>query len=406
MKFVNVWIIFRKEFLDILRDRRTIVSMILLPVLFIPLLTVGIGGLFSSQMDKMKERNSPVVMLGSKWAPELLASLQKTPGLQIIPEVPDTATVLAMLHDQTIRAAVIVPEKFEEIIQAPIRMVDSLKIRLLYDDASVESGLVMGKVRDALNEYQKVIVEHELQRRQLHRSVIEPFQVVKENRASPQKMAGAALGMFLPYLIILMIMASSQYPAIDLTAGEKERGTMETLLVSPASRLEIVLGKFLTTMLAGLISGCLSMASMLVSMTTGVSMFGNGGGGEMMFQMNPLALGLVALLILPVAALFASALIAIAVNARSYKEAQSYVYPLMLLIIVPALTSMVPGLEIDARMAFIPVVNVSLIIRNAFMGQYDPLLIALTFMSSLIYAAFAIFVAVRVFQKESVLLKT
>jgi sodium transport system permease protein len=406
MKFGNVWIIFRKEFLDILRDRRTIISMILLPVLFIPLITIGIGGLFSSQLDKLKERHSPVALVGSRWAPQLLAQLQSAKGLQVLPDLRDTTLALEMLKDHALMAVVLVPAGFEDTLRSAERGQDSLKVSLFYDEASMESGVVKSKVRDALNDYRQVVIKSELERRQLPLSVIEPFQVLDENRASPEKMAGAAMGMFLPYLIILMIMASCQYPAIDLTAGEKERGTMETLLVSPATRLEIVLGKFLTTMLAGLVSGSLSMTSMLLSMSMGNSMFSDGKAQAAGFHFDPLAFGLVVLLILPVAALFASTLLAIAVNARSYKEAQSYVYPLMLLIIIPALTSAVPGLEINARMAFIPVVNVSLVVRNAFLGQYDPVLISLTFLSSLIYAAFGIFVAVRIFQKESVLLKT
>lgn len=407
MKLENVWIIFRKEFLDILRDRRTLMSMILLPMLVVPLLMIGIGGMVSSQMNKMKEKRSPVALLGSRWAPVLLDSLKQAKGLQIIPDVKDTSTAVSLLQDKSIQAAVVVPENFEAVLQSPNQADDSLQIRIIFDQSNLESEMVKGKVKDALENYRQGMIQAELHRRQLPHSVVEPFYIRDDNRASPEKVAGASMGMLLPYMIILMIMVSCQYPAIDMTAGEKERGTMETLLVSPASRLEIVLGKFLTTMVAGLVSGSLSMTSMLISMSMGFTAFGGKEtAGQMALHFDPLAWGMVVLLILPIAAIFASVLMAIAVNARSYKEAQSYVQPLMILIIVPAITSMIPGLEVDARMAFIPVVNVSLIIRNAFIGQYDPMLITLTFLSSVIYAAFAIFVAVRIFQKETVLLKT
>jgi sodium transport system permease protein len=203
-------------------------------------------------------------------------------------------------------------------------------------------------------------------------------------------------------MVILLTMVGCMYPAIDLTAGEKERGTMETLLVSPATRLELVLGKFLTTLLAGMITTTLTVFSQF----TGISTLMRGTGESLSFHMNPQAVALIFVMFIPLAAMIAAALIAIAVSARSYKEAQSYISPLMILMIIPAFTSMVPGLEVDLRLAFVPIVNVSLILRNAFLEIYDPTLIILTFLSTVVYAGIALFIAVRIFQKETVLLRT
>jgi sodium transport system permease protein len=217
-------------------------------------------------------------------------------------------------------------------------------------------------------------------------------------------MAGAFLGMILPYMVILLTIAGITYPAIDMTAGEKERQTMETLLLSPATRLELVLGKFLTAFLVGMTSAVLAVISLAVTF----NMFrlpSDGGPAELPFSFDPVVFGMVFLLLIPMAALFAAVIIAIAVNARSYKEAQSYVYPLMLLIIFPAMASLLPGAGDNVRAALIPIVNVSLGMRHAMMGTYDFNFIALTFLSSALYAAFAILLAVRVFQKESVLLR-
>lgn len=402
MKWKNVGIIFRKEFLDILRDRRTVFSMILLPIVVFPALMFILGGIMSSQMQKLEERRSVVAMQGSRWAPELLALLQQRPGLQVISSVEDTTILLQQLLEHQILAVVVIPSSFESALHSDATPLDTLKVRVLYDKSSPESEIVLDKVQAVLTEYRQQRIQEQLAKRKLPFNVIEPFAIVADNRASESKMAGAMMGQLLPYMVILLTMVGCMYPAIDLTAGEKERGTMETLLVSPASRLELVLGKFLTTMLAGMITTTLTV----VSQFTGISSMMRSAGKLLTIRLEPMAIILIFVMFIPIAAFIAAGLIAIAVSARSYKEAQSYISPLMILMIIPAFTSMVPGLDVDLRLAFVPIVNVSLILRNAFVGLYDPTLIILTFLSSAAYAAGAIFIAVRVFQKETVLLRT
>ncbi len=402
MKLRNVWIVFRKEFLDIIRDRRTIFSMILLPVVVFPGLMYGVGMMMTSQMQKLEERRSVIAVQGSRWAPVLLGDLQARSDLQVISSIQDSTILLQQLLEHQILALIIIPVDFESQLASDEARPDTLQVRVLYDKSYQESEIVRDKVEAVLTQYRQREIQGQLKRRNLPPSVVEPFVIEWDNRASEIKMAGAMLGQLLPYMVILLTIVGCMYPAIDLTAGEKERGTMETLLVSPATRLELVLGKFLTTMLAGLITTALTV----VSQFTGLSTMLRGTGEGMSFQLNPAAVALVFIMFIPLSAMIAALLIAIAVSARSYKEAQSYISPLMILMILPAITSMVPGLEVDWRLAFVPVVNVSLILRNAFIDIYDPTLITLTFFSTVVYAGFALFVAVRIFQKETVLLRT
>jgi len=402
MKLRNVWIVFRKEFLDIIRDRRTIVSMILLPVVIFPALMYGVATIMSSQMHKLEQRRSVIAVQGSRWAPGLVGDFQDRSDLQVISSIEDSTILLQQLLEHQILAVMVIPDGFEAQLTSELDRQDTLCVRVLFDKSYQESEVVRDKVEAVLSEYRQQQIQEQLRRRNLPASVVEPFAIEWDNRASQTKMAGAMMGQLLPYMVILLTMVGCMYPAIDLTAGEKERGTMETLLVSPATRLELVLGKFLTTMLAGLITTTLTV----VSQFTGLSTALRSAGEDLSFQLNPAAVALVFIMFIPLAAMIAASLIAIAVSARSYKEAQSYISPLMLLTIVPALTSMMPGLEVDFRLAFVPIVNVSLILRNAFIDIYDPTLIALTFFSTVVYAGFALFVAVRIFQKETVLLRT
>ncbi|MFH1863237.1 MAG: ABC transporter permease [bacterium] len=406
MTWRNVWIVFRKEFLDVVRDRRTIISMILLPILIFPLLTIGLGSFAVGQVEKMEERSSPIIVIGSRWAPELVSTLQVNQKLQTITSIEDSSTALEMLLEHSVYAVIWIPERFENVLASPAWKHDSLAVQIWFDESYIESTVVLDKVRKELNDYRQTIVQKKLTSLGLNETLIKPFSIDSQNRASQKRMASAVLAMFLPYIVILITLTGATYPAIDLTAGEKERGTMETLLVSPASRLELVAGKFLTTMLVAMVTAFLAILSLFATVSMGGAAFQSGSQGEMQFTFDPLALGLLILLLIPAAAFFASALIAIAINARSYKEAQSYVYPLILLVIIPAIGAMMPGVEADVRMAFIPVLNVSLILRSVLMGTYDLTLILMTFLSSIVYALLAIFVAVRVFQKESVLLRT
>jgi sodium transport system permease protein len=404
MKLENVFIVFRKEFLDVLRDRRTLISMILLPLGLIPLMIGGLGNFAESQYRKMEELVSPILVIGSSRAPELLASVSESRNVQLITTIQDSTLAREMLEDRSVQAVLFIPDNFDARGQAGDSLTGERSVQIWFDKSRDKSSIVERTVRHALLDYRDDVVEETLRERDLPYTLVKPFGVESLNFASESQMAGAFLGMILPYMVILLTIAGITYPAIDMTAGEKERQTMETLLLSPATRLELVLGKFLTAFLVGMTSAVLAVISLAVTFNM-FKLPSDGGPAELPFSFDPAVFGMVFLLLIPMAALFAAVIIAIAVNARSYKEAQSYVYPLMLLIIFPAMASLLPGTGDNVRAALIPVVNVSLGLRHAMMGTCDFNFIALTFLSSALYAAFAIFIAVRVFQKESVLLR-
>lgn len=387
-----------------MRDRRTLISMILLPLCLIPLMIGGLGSFLESQYQRLGARVFPIVVLGGEGAPDLVALVSENREFQAITTISDSTLALELLGDRSIQAVLYIPEGFIEHGESESVLVEHGSVQIWFDKSREESSIVERRIRRELLDYRERLVREKLERRALPYSLVEPFVIESQNRASESQMAGAFLGMILPYMVILLSIAGITYPAIDMTAGEKERHTMETLLISPATRLELVLGKFLTAFLVGMTSAVLAVISLAVTFSL-FMLPSDGGPAELQFSFDPVVFGMVILLLIPMTALFASVIMAIAVNARSYKEAQSYIYPIMLLIIFPAMASLLPGLEDDIRTAFIPVVNVSLSMRHAMMGTYDAQLILLTFLSSALYAAFAIFIAVRVFQKEKVLLR-
>ena len=209
------------------------------------------------------------------------------------------------------------------------------------------------------------------------------------------------------------------YPAIDLTAGEKERGTMETILCSPIGRLDIVLGKFLMVLTASLATVVFTLLSMGLTLLVAGNFLGaafgadaaaaassSGGSSGVIALLNPLGLvGMVAMII-PFAVLISAAQLAICLFAKSYKEAQSYVSPLIIVIIMPAVVGMLPGVELDLGLALLPVLNLSLVSKEMVSGVFNWHYIGLIFGSSCIYAAAALWWCVRMFNREDVIFRT
>jgi sodium transport system permease protein len=273
----------------------------------------------------------------------------------------------------------------------------------------LKSGFGADRLQKFFTDYRGRVIQERLQARQLPARLAAPFSIEQKNVAPPEKVGGALIGGLVPYFVILLCLTGAMYPAIDLTAGEKERGTIETILCSPVSRVHLVLGKFFMVLTASLFTGLLAILSMGMTFAAGKKIL------ESLEPVNDWGLSLaigakaviwVFLMIVPLAVLLSAALLAIALFAKSYKEAQSYLSPLTVFVILPAVVSVLPGVELNAALALIPVLNTSLISKEIVAGTYHWNYIALIFASSCVYAAAALAVAIRLFQREDVLFRT
>ncbi len=222
-------------------------------------------------------------------------------------------------------------------------------------------------------------------------------------------MAGAMWGTMLGYILLLLMFTGGMYPAIDMTAGEKERKTLELYLSSPATRSEIVLGKILAAMTAIFLTAMLTLISIAFSIRNGGLAGGKNPQMEAMLKTIPLdghALLLITATILPLAVLAASIMIAIAILARSFKEGQTYLTPLALIVIFPALIGGMPGLQFTNAMALIPIFNASQVIRSTLLGDLTATNFLITTGANLVYAGAAFWFASRRFEDETVLFRT
>jgi len=250
-------------------------------------------------------------------------------------------------------------------------------------------------------------------------ALVKPFEVKTVNVAPPEKVGGNIIGGIVPYLFILLCFTGAMYPAMDLTAGEKERGTMETILCSPVARVHLVLGKFLmvlTASLATVVWSLLSMGAtfvlggMLLAGTAagGMAVAAKGGAPRMSVLplVDPVGTLTVLAMVLPVAVLFSAVLMALSLFARSLKEAQSYVSPLIIVVIVPAMMGLLPGVELNARLALVPILNLALVCKELVSGVFHWNYLALIFGSTCLYAALALGICVRLFNREEVLFRS
>lgn len=398
MNLKKVKTIYLKEMLDTLRDRRTLISMILVPILLFPVLMFGMSSLVIVFVKKAEEKPARVAILGKENAPDLSSQLSQDGKFMIVEE----SDFENAIQDKRIEAALAFSEDFEKRIERE----DSAQATIFYDKVEIRSDMAMEKLTGQLRDYEDSVVSLRLKKRDIERSLLRPVDIKRENVAPKEKMGGFMLSMFLPYIIIILALTGAMYPAIDLTAGEKERGTLETILVSPVSRGELATGKFLCVMTASVVTAALATLSMSITAGMSLAQMSSFTGEEAQLSIRFTSILIILILFLPVSALFSSVLLSLSLFAKSYKEAQSYITPLMLVIIMPAMISFMPGVELNWVLALVPVVNVSLALKEVLLGTYNFGYIGLIFLSTLVYASFSIFITRKLFEKEEVLFRT
>jgi sodium transport system permease protein len=404
MSAQNIGFVFHKELTEWLRDRRTIISTVVIPLLLFPILTIGFGTMATVLIGKAKEEIPKVIVLGGEDSPKILEDVRKLDKIEIAPAQTNWKDAII---NKEVRAAVEIPPAFE----ADLAQQKSDVLKIYIYEGEMKSSFAADRIEEYFRGLSDKVVTQRLAAKNLPPSILRPFEVKRDNVAPPEKVSGAVLGGLVGYMVILLCLTGGMYPAMDLTAGEKERGTMETILSSPISRYHLVLGKFFLVLTAALATAALSVLSMGLSFSA-LKLFnpalasGRGEAAALMLRIGPATVLAIFVMALPIAVLFSAALMTISLFAKSYKEAQSYVSPLMILVIVPAVAALLPGVELTSKLALIPILNVSLLCKELVTGTYHWNYIVTIFLSTCVYAGVALFLAVKMFQREDVLFRS
>jgi sodium transport system permease protein len=413
MNWTNIFTVYRKELRDLLRDRRTLLSMVVIPTLVMPGLMLGIGFISYKVVRKARATAPTVMVVGGDDSPNTRAALTAHSRIKIVPTSVDWRQ---QISDKKVRAAVEIPPGFD----AALERGEPAAVRLYHYEGEMRSSFAVGEVRRFFSDYREKVIAARLEGRGLPASLVKPFEIRAENVAPPEKVGGNVIGGIIPYLFLLLCFTGAMYPAMDLTAGEKERGTMETILCSPVARVDLVLGKFLMVLTASLGTVVMSLLSMGLTFMVGGTLLARASGGgaaaaggtvgasqaaSVLPSLDPLGMVAVLGMVLPMAVLFSATLFTIALFAKSFKEAQSYVSPLMIVIILPAVVGMLPGVELNLRLALVPILNVALISKELVSGVWHWDYLALIFGSTCVYAAIALGLAVKMFDREDVIFR-
>ena len=400
----KIRIIFHKEMKEVLRDRKTLVFIIILPTVVIPLLLHLVFNYMQKKDREARTETLKIAIVHQERLPDLVRLFRDDEGFDLIEEPLAESDLRAAIKERKIKLGLVFPEDAEELIHGNFQ----LPITAYHNNASLTSK-ALPRVRTLLEKYGEKLQTHRLEAlgldNPLHQEgVITPTVLKEVGIADKREIIGEAAGGMLPYFFIVFCFLGSLYPAIDIGAGEKERGTLETLLLTPVPRVYLVLGKFFVVFTTGIVASLLCLVSIWVWITL-EGKAAVGVMGEVISSVSPLDLALIGVLLLPMAAVFASLLLSVSIYAKNFKEANSYMAPLNLLCIFPAFIAMLPGVELTWKWAMVPVTNISLAIKELVKGTVDYNMIGVIFLSTAVFALLAFGFCVKWFQREQVLFR-
>jgi sodium transport system permease protein len=414
-RFSAILLIYVREMRDQLRDRRTLFTIALLPIMLYPL----VGMLLLQIAQFTREHSTTVCLVGTE---NLVSVPPLLDGEAFAAKYSDEASNLKLLVDGsadlsteeetrqeterwvregTFDVVVIFPSGFRD--PELRRTSKAAAIQVLYNVASDESLIAHTRITAILSAWRVDWVSESLAAAGIDIRKLEPFQLNAIDLAPEQTRETAFWSKMLPFIMLVWAMTGAFYPAIDLVAGEKERGTLETLLCSPALRSEIVWGKLGAVTSFSMLTALLNAGSMLVTSTFVFKQIDMGGGAIGPPPLAPMLWLLVALV--PLSGLFSALALAVAAMARSSKEGQYYLMPLMMITLPLVLLPMLPGMNLTAGTSLIPVTGMFLLVRTLVEGQYTDALLHLPMVFGVTMGCLwlAVTWAKRQFESEAVL---
>jgi sodium transport system permease protein len=385
--------IIRKELTDSLRDRKTLISAVILPALAVPLLILGVTRLQKSLTEKERGRELKIAIFN---APSAVEQAFSDPKIRLI-----KTSTLAAARDSVAKEKYDAVLDFDQNFGTSVDSLHSGKLNLYYKSTT---ELVEKRVTEKLEQYKAGIMSARFTRLGLSPEMLNPVAVNKVDLASTKEQIGVLLGGFIPYFFILFCFLGCVYPAIDLTTGEKEKGTLETLLTVPASRLHILIGKMVTIAIIGVCAALMTIGGMFAAIRLSSEI-----PAEILQTVNDiLSLRFIVMLfamLIPLSLFFAGLLSTIAIRASTFKEAQSYVTPLTFVVIIPAMIALMPGVKLSWQTAWIPILNIALATKEIIAGKINNLQYLVIVASLVAFAFAALLLSIRQFSNEKNILK-
>ncbi|MBD5476017.1 MAG: CPBP family intramembrane metalloprotease [Lachnospiraceae bacterium] len=420
----------KKEMLDVFRDKKTVIMMLVVPIILYPLIFIGVMQLMAFVSSSMKEQNYRIIVEAEDEGRflhkleefqkdrEESAGTQNQAADETVRETTADADEEAdeeaagQSYEITIVDAGSITDYEEALNEEEIdvyvsgQMKDGKVQYEAYYLSSVEnSSYAAGIVMDVLDELKEDMTKQIITEQGMDvQAILEPIAYERQDIASSEQSIGNIIGSILPFMLVVSLLMGTMYPAIDTTAGERERGTLETILTLPVTNRQLIISKFITVAVIGMVSAFLNILSMGVITLYMYKML------DMQTDMGSFDLAkFIPAIFVCILAVFAFSLFISAVTmcvtsfAKSYKEANNYITPLMLIVMFVGYIGFIPNIELTQTIAMLPVANICLLIKNMMAFKIDYGAIAVVLSSNVAYAVIAILFLSKIYDSEAIL---
>jgi sodium transport system permease protein len=392
-----IFTIFKKELKDTLRDRRTVLMMIVIPILIFPIIMTVFFKISDSFSEKASTKTIHIGFVNdgnSSLFFEQFNSIPKELGNHILIPLKDSNELKKLVSSDSVQFSIFIPENYSDILDSS----KSSELKIYFN--ATELGM-KDRAELVVQAIENQVKKTRYKQLNIREEQLKPLKSTYYNVASDKETIGKLIGGFLPYLFIAFGFMGCMYPAIDLFTGEKERGTLETLLTTPVSRWQILIGKMGVVILSGLLAASFTMFGIFLTIEV-FDVIKDPRILEIIHQILTLKfIFLFYLILIPLIIFFAGVMIPIAVTAKTFKEAQSIIAPMNAVIVLPAMVGFLPGIELNYQTACIPIINVVLATKELIAGTLEIPLLALSFGIMLGLASISIIFSYKRFGKES-----
>jgi sodium transport system permease protein len=379
-------VLLEKELLDVVRDRRTLLLTVGLPVLLYPAMMLLMGVLIGAGTARLKNELLTVAVVGAP----AMGLLGQTP-------TPAKTTYAAMSRDEA--EAALKDKKVDAPDDLEARLKDGRQVivTVLYTKRFDRSIEALDRLRPALERVNAQVLKVRLDDLQLAPEFVQPVKADVVDLEFKKDIGAIVASRILPVVLLMMLILGALLPAVDLTAGEKERGTLETLLVCAVRPFDVMAAKYLTVSLVAVMTALANLGAMAATFGFGFSF---AASQTITFTLSFAQVGIMLACLVPAALLLSGLAVAVSATARTFKEGQALMTPVMLVCLAPAMISLMPGMELTAVTALIPLLNVSLLVKAAVLGTATPVQVMLTAGSVLVFAGLGLKLAASAFNSE------
>lgn len=394
--------LYKKELKDIFRDKKTILVMLLIPVILYPLMMFGSLFLTSKILSESTEKTYKIGILTEDSS--LYESFSKL--LDDSLEKDSYHFEKGKVNADTDLEEAVRNKEYDAIVRINSKEGGYPDYDIVYVASNTNSSTAVSMVENVLEDYKEEIIEEKLRLQvEDYDEITKPFEVKETDCATNEETAGLLIGMILPMMLIVSVLMGAFYPAIDTTAGEKERGTLETLMTLPVSNMEMMTAKLLSVTTMAVISALLNILSLSLMGLYMLSSIGMVGEMDIDFNVSSyFPIIPILLLILIIFACFTSAVsLCFMLFAKSFKEASNLSTPILLVFMFASMVSIIPSVELTMTTAVIPVVNITLLIKDLFLLKFDIKMITVVIASTLFFTVVAVYIMSKLFSSEDIL---